>query len=221
MSFDSPHLAEQFRLKALTRTGLIPRDVSFVQADLALLSRELQVPSCALTVVGKHFVHIKAAVGTDLTLVHREHSFCAHTILQNHVLVVEDASRDARFATNPYVIDGPRIRFYAGAPLRTKHGERLGAVCVLDDKPRVLPSEHQDRLFASAINIAAKLALNQGEWDLTGVGVLQLLETIRLASVSDDKVRLIALINALYDRFDEQDAAGRLATGSATPLQRC
>jgi PAS domain S-box-containing protein len=68
----------------------------------------------------------------------REITFCAHAIASRDVLVVEDATRDARFAENPLVTQEPRIRFYAGYPLIDQAGFALGTLCVLDQKPRTL-----------------------------------------------------------------------------------
>ena len=52
--------------------------------------------------------------------------------------MVEDASIDARFQTNPFVTGAPHIRFYAAFPLLDEHNQPLGTLCVLDHEPRKL-----------------------------------------------------------------------------------
>ena len=64
--------------------------------------------------------------------------FYTHAILQGEPLVVNDALRDDRFADNPVVIGEPHVRFYAGIPLHTADGARVGAFCIVDNKPRSL-----------------------------------------------------------------------------------
>ena len=67
----------------------------------------------------------------------RDVAFCAWTVLDDEPFVVEDATRDPRFADNPHVTGAPFVRFYAGVPLRSG-GRRIGSLCAVDYVPRTL-----------------------------------------------------------------------------------
>ena len=53
-------------------------------------------------------------------------------------MVIPDTHLDLRFVDNPLVTGEPNIRFYAGAPLETEVGVRIGTLCLIDTKPRQL-----------------------------------------------------------------------------------
>ncbi len=78
----------------------------------------------------------KSCVGLDELDIPRADSFCSHDMERPEVLVVPDATRDPRFAHNPLVTGEPRIRFYAGAIIRSADGHALGRVCVIDSAAR-------------------------------------------------------------------------------------
>ena len=65
-------------------------------------------------------------------------SLCHRAMDCDDVFVVPDARADARFADHALVLGAPYVRFYAGVPLRGPGGLRLGALCVLDRRPRAL-----------------------------------------------------------------------------------
>jgi len=81
---------------------------------------------------------VVACVGVAIERVPRAVSFCAHAVLEPDILIVEDASVDARFADNPHVLGEHHLRFYAGAPVFDAGGLPLGAVCVCDAEPRTI-----------------------------------------------------------------------------------
>jgi GAF domain-containing protein len=68
----------------------------------------------------------------------REFAFCAYSIIRRGLFIIPDATRDKRFATNPFVASGPKYRFYAGAPLLTPDHHALGTLCVIDKVRRTL-----------------------------------------------------------------------------------
>ena len=50
--------------------------------------------------------------------------------------MVGDARADERFRDYPVVTGEPFVRFYAGFPVESPSGHRIGALCVFDSKPR-------------------------------------------------------------------------------------
>lgn len=130
---------EQARLEAL-RAYLVldtPADPSFDRiTDLA--SRICDAPIATITLIDADRQWFKSVVGFDERETPRDWAFCSHTILETGALpmVVPDAHLDARFRTNPVTVGSPYLRFYAGAPLITPSGHKLGTLCVADTSPR-------------------------------------------------------------------------------------
>jgi PAS domain S-box-containing protein len=118
-----------------------------------------EVPTAVIALVGETEVWLKAEAGSaNFSRSPRETSFCAHNLESGEPLLVPDATKDRRFADNPFVTGEPRIRLYASAPLITPHGETLGALCVIDRVPRSL-SERQ----LHALRILSQLVMTELE----------------------------------------------------------
>lgn len=83
----------------------------------------------------------KSRQGLDATETPRDISFCGHAILDDRIMVVNDATSDERFCDNPLVCGDPNIRFYAGYPLSAPDGSRVGTLCVIDDQTRDISKE--------------------------------------------------------------------------------
>ena len=108
-----------------------------------MAAQQFDVPIALVTLVDSARQWFKSKVGLTVDETPREDSFCQFAIMDKVVLQIPDASRDPRFANNPFVLGEPNIRFYAGAPLTTARGFRLGTICLIDTKPRALLDEAQ------------------------------------------------------------------------------
>ncbi|UUS13795.1 GAF domain-containing protein [Stenotrophomonas sp. CD2] len=98
-----------------------------------------------ISVVADERQWFKANIGLEgVSETAREISFCTHAIQQDTLFEIPDARQDPRFASNPLVTGGPRIRHYAGISLGSAHGARIGTLCLLDPMPGVLsPSQRE------------------------------------------------------------------------------
>ena len=105
-----------------------------------LARRVFNVPISTVTMVDSNRQWFKSCGGVDVRETPREISFCAHAILYDDLLIVENAVKDERFKDNPFVTEHPKIRFYAGCPL-VVNGYRIGTICVIDMKARAFTDE--------------------------------------------------------------------------------
>jgi len=85
----------------------------------------------------------KSCQGLDASETPRNISFCGHAILSEEIFIINDAAGNPDFADNPLVTGPPFIRFYAGAPLHSPRGDRIGTLCIIDHNPRRLDSAEQ------------------------------------------------------------------------------
>ncbi|OWK30917.1 sensor histidine kinase [Sphingomonas mucosissima] len=132
-----PILDETARERILALYDLAGARDDGVLDDLVSFAAELcAAPTALVSVVEEEAQVFLSRAGTDLEGTPRSQSFCAYAMHGQHMMEVPDAQQDARFADNPLVTEAPHIRFYAGAPLTTREGVPMGAICVLDGAPR-------------------------------------------------------------------------------------
>ena len=162
---------EEQRLQDLARLdfALTARDPTF-DAVTDELARIFGVSAAMISFMDRDTQYYKAAVGLsapfDETRVEpRELSVCAHVVGTNEMLVVDDLHADERFRDNPLVRESG-ARFYAGAPLRSQSGRALGAVCIVDDKPRTISDRERDLVRLVARGVMAQVELQMASTKL-------------------------------------------------------
>ena len=133
------------RLRALYDRAILDTPAEERYDRLTRLARQLFGTRMAfISLVDAERQWFKSCQGLGASEIGRDISFCSHTILAGDILHITDACLDPRFSANPLVTGPPHVRFYAGAPIATADGYRIGTLCVLDDKPRTLtPQELQ------------------------------------------------------------------------------
>ena len=149
---------ELARLEALRETGILDTPPEKEYDNLTQLASELfEVPIVLVSLIDVNRQWFKSNVGLDgVEETPRDVAFCHYAIQQNQVMVVEDALEDPRFSENPLVTGEPNIRFYAGAPLLTRHGFALGTLCLIDRVPRKL-TEKEVKLLSGLANAVRDL----------------------------------------------------------------
>lgn len=121
-------------------------------------ARMFNVPIALVTLVDSNRQWFKSCIGLEIKETHRDLSFCGHAILGNDTLVIPDATKDPRFFDNPFVTSAPHVRFYAGRPICTTHGFKIGTLCLIDSIPREFKGKDLEDLNDLAVMVENELA---------------------------------------------------------------
>ncbi|WP_299306894.1 GAF domain-containing protein [uncultured Croceicoccus sp.] len=106
-------------------------------------------PIAVISLIDRTRQWFKARHGLHLCQSRREYAFCAHTIREPRRLEVLNAAQDPRFANNPLVTGRLHVRYFAGVPIVSRYGARIGALCVIDRTCRAPLPESQWRWLRS------------------------------------------------------------------------
>ncbi|HYC81814.1 MAG TPA: sensor domain-containing diguanylate cyclase [Solirubrobacterales bacterium] len=153
------HPEETRRLAALHALDILDseREERFDRLT-RLAQRVFKTQAAQVNLIDEQRVWFKSSLGFPGEEAERSTSFCGHAILQSQTMVVADATRDQRFADNPFVLGDPNIRFYAGHPITAPGGEPVGTLCVFDDSPRDVASFDEETLRELAAMAEAEIA---------------------------------------------------------------
>lgn len=150
---------EEERSRTIHNLGMIysPSEARFDRIT-RLVCRHFGVSTALVSIIYKEFQWFKSNQGLNACSTDREISFCGHAILNDDAMVVENALLDPRFSDNPLVLDGPKIRFYAGQPVKDAFGVAIGTLCLIDGSPRIFTQEDRHDLRDFARLIEAEIA---------------------------------------------------------------
>lgn len=139
--------SEQERLHALRALQLLDssHEERFDRVT-RMAKRMFNVPISLVTLVDEDRQWFKSNQGLDVAETSRDTSFCAHAINHDGLFIIPDAIEDSRFFDNPLVTEAPKIRFYAGYPLKIRQGVNIGTLCLIDQKPREMNLEDRHLL---------------------------------------------------------------------------
>jgi signal transduction histidine kinase len=218
-------IEENERLSELYRYEILdtPREEDFDKITL-LASRICRTPMSVISFVDRNRQWAKSLVGLKKLPADRNASFCSHAILTARLFEVRNALRDKRFADNPLVQQKPKIRFYAGMPLITSKGYKLGALCVIDTIPRRLT-----RMQTFALKVLSRQIVNLMELRMRNKQITQTAEMQqRIISIMSHDIRTpLSSIKTFIDlnkdgRFtkqEQQDLLFALSTNVSRTLQ--
>ncbi|MDH3282568.1 MAG: sensor domain-containing diguanylate cyclase [Gammaproteobacteria bacterium] len=153
-----------------------------------LASRVLGTPISLVSLVADKCQWFKSSHRLAATETPRKVSFCGHAILSDETLVIEDARQDERFVDNPLVTDDPHIRFYAGHPLHSEDGSRVGTLCVIDRNPRKFTQEQLQVLRDLAA--LAETELQRGQLSVIQRDLIRERNDLKRKSAIDGLTRL-------------------------------
>lgn len=127
------------RLASLRRMLLLatPDEEAFDRVT-RMAKRVFDVPIVLVSLIDETRQWFKSCIGLPVRETGRDVSFCGHAIMSDEIFMIPDATRDERFADNPLVVGPPHVIFYAGRPLKNMEGYRVGTLCLIDQRPRLL-----------------------------------------------------------------------------------
>jgi len=156
-----PH-NERERLQELASYNILDSLPEQEYEDIAVISAHIcQMPISIVALIDENRKWHKSKVGIAKDSVPREITICAHTIMKNEVLVVNDTHQHEVLRHVGMVTKPPFVRFYAGVPLINAAGFPLGTLCVVDTKPNQINEFQLNTLKALARQVITLLELRR------------------------------------------------------------
>lgn len=150
---------EEQRLLALAALDINSVPTEQIEQTVATARRLFDAPGAWVSIVDGSTQHIKASDGIPPNPMPRNDGLCTITIRRAELFVVEDTTTDERVRDTAWATGEP-FRFYAGYPLETPEGHRVGALCIVDTAPRAFRPQDAALLRDLALRVQALLWAN-------------------------------------------------------------
>lgn len=201
---------EDARLASLQRMQILatPAEESFNRIT-RIAAQTFNVPFTLISIIDKDRQWFKSSVGVAEQQTSRDISFCGHVVHSGQMMIIEDASRDARFSDNPLVCSGMNIRFYAGRPLRNAEGYVIGTLCLIDRKPRQMT--HKEIQTLNDLGALTETLFSVRGLSEAMEGLLIELDTVKRESMIDPLLRTwnrSAIMDILSRENDQANREG-------------
>lgn len=175
---------EEQRLEALAKYGdlqeVVQREKAFDR--LANLAASIcDVPVAYVNIIGTDTLYHKACFGIVGETSPRKISFCQFAIMEDDMFEIEDATKDPMFKNNPFVTGSFNLQFYAGIPLTTPDGYKIGTLCLIDHEPNKLTKSERQAMKVLADEIVSQFELNAAR--------------AKLLRLNDEKDELIKIVS--------------------------
>lgn len=135
------------RLAEVERFVQLKSDIDHELQEIVQLAAEICSCSIAMiTLMDGETQFVKFTNGVSIEKVNYMDTFCQFTLQNKALTMVPDATKDQRFINNPFVMQSPYLKFYAGMPLVSELGSAIGTLCVFDTKTKVLTAVEMEML---------------------------------------------------------------------------
>lgn len=186
---------DQERIQALMSYDIMdtPNEADYDEI-VRLASWICGTPISLITLLDDKRQWFKAKIGLEIDETPLEYAFCAHAINQDDIMVVENATLDDRFKNNPFVTGEANVRFYAGMPLTTPTGVKLGTLCVIDTKPNSLSDGQIEALRVLSRQVIKNLEMRLKMRELKEALRRYDEQSKKMAEMDRFKTRLLSII---------------------------
>ncbi|HYH08148.1 MAG TPA: PAS domain S-box protein [Thermoanaerobaculia bacterium] len=151
-------IRDERRLEALRRYDVLagPADPAF--PDITTLATQIcSTPAAGIVLIDAEKQYLLAEIGIGRREVPLDGSISVFALGEEDALVIPDLGGDPVYAARR----DPRFRYYAGVPLQTPDGYRIGVLCVLDTVPRLLSHQQLAGLRVLSRQVMTQLELRR------------------------------------------------------------